>query len=112
VGSESWSSNWIVFSDYFRCGPRWYLKELPVMMDYPMEERVAQVKAPVLVVRGERDPVAKGDWARRLATRAGGQLAEFPGCGHVVQHLAAEKVAEVIRTFAGLPAAASKKGPT
>ena len=110
VGSESWSSNWIVFSDYWRCGPRWYLKELPVMMEYPMEERVAQVKAPVLVIRGERDPVAKGDWARRLATRASGQLAEFPGCGHVVQHLATEKVAAVIRTFAGLPAAASKEG--
>jgi pimeloyl-ACP methyl ester carboxylesterase len=111
VGSESWSSNVIVFSDYWRCGPRWYLKELPVMMDYPMEDRVAQVQAPVLVIRGERDPIAKGDWARRLATRAGGQFAEFPGCGHVVQHLATEKVAEVIRTFAGLPAVTSKEGP-
>lgn len=110
VGSESWSSNWIVFSDYWRCGPRWYLKELRVMMDYPMEERVAQVKAPVLVIRGERDPVAKGDWARRLAARAGARIVEFPGCGHVVQHLATEKVAEVIRTFAGLPAVASKDG--
>lgn len=110
VGSESWSSNLIVFSDYLRCGPRWYLKELPVMMDYPMEDRVAEVKAPVLVIRGERDPVAKGDWARRLAARAGAPLAEFPKCGHVVQHLATGKVAAVIRTFAGLPVVASKDG--
>jgi pimeloyl-ACP methyl ester carboxylesterase len=111
VGSESWSSNWIVFTDYLRCGPRWYLKELPVMVDYPMEDRVAEVALPVLVVRGERDPVAKGDWARRLAAQANAPLAEIPGCGHVVQHLATEKVAEVIRTFAGLPAAASREGP-
>lgn len=111
VGSESWSSNLIVFADYLRCGPRWYLKELPVMMDYPMEERVAQVKTPVLVIRGERDPVAKRDWARRLAARVDAPLIEFPKCGHVVQHLATEKVAEAIRTFAGLPAVASKEDP-
>ena len=109
VGAESLTSNWIVFTDYIRCGPRWYLKELPVMLDYPIEERVADVRAPVLVVRGALDPVAKEDWCRRLAARSAGRLVQIPGCGHVVQHLATEKVAEVIRTFAGLPATASRE---
>lgn len=109
VGSESLSSNWIVFTDYIKCGLRWYLKELPAMMDYVIEERVLEVKAPVLVVRGSRDPVAQGDWCRRLAARSAGKLAEIPGCGHVVQHLATGKVADVIRAFVGLPAAAARE---
>jgi pimeloyl-ACP methyl ester carboxylesterase len=109
VRSESLSSNWIVFTDYIKCGLRWYLKELPVMMNYVIEERVVEVKAPVLVVRGSRDPVAQADWCRRLAARSAGELAEIPGCGHVVQHLATEKVADVIRAFVGLPAAAAKE---
>jgi pimeloyl-ACP methyl ester carboxylesterase len=109
--AESLTSNWIVFTDYVRCGLRWYLKELPVMLGYAIEDRVAKVKAPVLVLRGERDPVAKAEWGRALAEQAGGQLAEIPGCGHVAQHLATEQVAEVIRTFAGSPATASNENP-
>jgi len=32
---ESASSNWLVVSDYFRCGPRWYFTVLPVMWATP-----------------------------------------------------------------------------
>jgi pimeloyl-ACP methyl ester carboxylesterase len=100
---ESPSSNAVVFSDYLRCGPIWYLKNLRVMMDYPTEQRIAGVAAPVLVVRGANDPVASADWCRRLAERAAGRLAEIPGTGHVVQHNRTAEVAEAILSFAGLP---------
>jgi pimeloyl-ACP methyl ester carboxylesterase len=103
---ESPSSNALVFSDYLRCGPTWYLKTLRVMMDYPTEDRIAGVAAPVLVIRGGNDPVAGADWSRRLAERAiSGELVEIPGTGHVVQHNRAVEVAGVITSFAGLPAA-------
>jgi pimeloyl-ACP methyl ester carboxylesterase len=102
---ESPSSNALVFTDYLRCGPSWYLKTLRVMMDYPTEERIAGVTAPVLVLRGANDPVATGDWSRRLAERAAaGQLLEIRGTGHVVQHNRPVEVAEAITSFAGLPA--------
>jgi pimeloyl-ACP methyl ester carboxylesterase len=104
---ESPSSNALVFSDYLRCGPTWYLKNLRVMMEYPTEQRIADVAAPVLVVRGANDPVASADWCRRLAERASGRLAEIPGTGHVVQHNRSAEVAEAILSFAGLPGRAA-----
>lgn len=103
---ESPSSNAVVLSDYLRCSPLWYLKTLRVMMDYPTEDRIAGVAAPVLVIRGANDPVAGADWCRRLAERAlAGQLVEIPASGHVVQHTRAVEVAGTISSFAGLPAA-------
>lgn len=67
---ESPASNLLVLADYFRCGPRWYLTGLPVMMSYPTEERIADVDAPVLVLRGPgilspRGTGAAGWWAVR-----------------------------------------------
>lgn len=98
---ESAGSNWIVFSDYFRCGPRWYFTELPVMMAYPTEKRLAGIDVPVLVLRGDRDQVAGPEWSLRLsAVVPQGQFVEIPGAGHVVQHLRPREVAEAIGAFA------------
>jgi len=105
---ESLSSNALVFTDYLRCGPRWYLKNLRVMMEYRTEQRIAGVAAPVLVLRGANDPVASADWCRRLAEQAPmGRLVEIPGTGHVAQHNRSDEVAEAILSFAGLPGASS-----
>lgn len=104
---ESLSSNMLVFTDYFRCGPMWYLKNLRVMMGYLTEQRIADVTAPVLVLRGASDPVASAHWCRRLAQLAGGPMVEIPGSGHVVQHNRSEEVAQAILTFAGVPARAA-----
>jgi pimeloyl-ACP methyl ester carboxylesterase len=101
---ESPSSNAVVFTDYLRCGPAWYLKNLRVMMEYPTEQRIAGVDASVLVLRGAHDPVAPRDWCRRLAERAPrGKLAEVAGSGHVVQHNRSAEVAEAILSFTGHP---------
>lgn len=106
---ESPSSNALVFTDYLRCGPGWYLKNLRVMMDYPIEERITEVSAPVLVLRGSNDPVAPVDWCRRLAARATtAQFLEIEGTGHVVQHNRAVEVADSILAFAGIAAAGSE----
>ena len=53
------STNAIVFGDYARCGPRRYLAELGAMLGYPTEDRIGSVQAPVLVMRGARDPIAR-----------------------------------------------------
>jgi pimeloyl-ACP methyl ester carboxylesterase len=95
--SESPASNAIVFSDYFRAGPRWYLTELPVMMEYPMEDRLAAVRQPVLVLRGTRDPVARRSWCAKLAEVAPqGTMVEVLGQGHVFQHTAPGIAAQAI----------------
>ncbi|KQN87111.1 alpha/beta fold hydrolase [Arthrobacter sp. Leaf69] len=100
---ESPSANALVFTDYLRCGPVWYLKTLRVMMGYPTEQKITGVSAPVLVVRGANDPVASADWCRRLAAHAAeGQLLEIAGTGHVVQHNRSVEVAAAILEFAGI----------
>ncbi|MDQ0799277.1 alpha/beta hydrolase [Arthrobacter sp. SLBN-112] len=99
---ENASSNWIVFTDYLRCGPRWYFTEVPVMMGYPTELRLAGINVPVLVLRGNHDQVAGPEWCIRLAQAVPqGSFVEIPRAGHVVQHLRPQQVADAIRSFAG-----------
>jgi pimeloyl-ACP methyl ester carboxylesterase len=91
---ESPVGNTIVASDYARSGLRWYLTELPVMMTYDLQLRLAQVEHPVLVVRGSRDPVAPRLWCEKLAATApNGRFLEIPGKPHIVQHGAAARTA-------------------
>jgi len=100
VFHESLSSNVIVFGDYLRAGFRWYLTQLPVMMDYPLESRIPGVSQPVLVMRGAKDPVARRPWCERLAAQAPqGSLAEIPGVGHVLQHTAPGATAAAISSW-------------
>jgi pimeloyl-ACP methyl ester carboxylesterase len=103
---ESPSSNALVLTDYLRCGLVWYLKNLRLMLEYRIEDRIGAVVAPILVMRGEHDPVAPADWCRRLAARAvTARCLEVGGTGHVVQHNRAVEVAQNILVFAGVGAA-------
>ncbi|MEX1080078.1 MAG: alpha/beta hydrolase [Homoserinimonas sp.] len=99
------SANAIVLLDYLRCGPRWYLTELPEMTGYPTEKRITDVPVPVLVIRGARDPVSGSMWSAVLAARAPlGRMLEIPGA-HVVQQSAPTLVADAIRAFSKDPTA-------
>lgn len=99
-------ANAIVVSDYFRCGPRWYARQARHLRAYPIEERVAEVEAPVLIVRGERDPIARLDWCRRLAARSRrsphASVLVVPRRAHAVQHTAPGEVATAILAFAAV----------
>lgn len=101
---ESPSANAIIFTDYWRCGPRWYLATLPAMFGYPIEERIRLVEKPVLVLRGSRDPIARADWCRELAELAlDGRSAEIVAEPHAVQHGAPDQVAAEILAFLAAP---------
>ena len=93
-------ANAMVFADYLRCGPFWYLAQLRHMLGYRIENRITRVQVPVLVLRGSRDPIASRTWCRRLSAAAdGAALIEIPGRVHNVQHTAAGAVASAIRDF-------------
>jgi pimeloyl-ACP methyl ester carboxylesterase len=99
---EPIDGNALVFTDYLRCGPRWYLRQLREMLDYPLEQRVAGAAAPILIVRGGRDPIAGLAWARRLRDNAGSaSLIVVPGHQHLVQHTAPRTVSRAIAAFRG-----------
>lgn len=93
---EPLAVNAIVFTDYvFRAGPAYTIRQLPLVLRDRLEERVALVEAPVLVVRGTRDPIVSHAWSCLLAERAGGQVVEVPG-PHVVMYPSPEPVAAAI----------------
>jgi len=80
--------------EWLRCGPRWYAATLPGMLEYPMEERVADLQVDVVLVRGARDPVAPAAYLARLADRAPQATSfEVPGAGHVAMFRRPEYVA-------------------
>jgi pimeloyl-ACP methyl ester carboxylesterase len=91
------SANVIVLMDYLRCGPRWYLAQLPAMLTYPLEARLPLLEAFTLVVRGARDPVAPAEWSKRIAELIPRSARlDVPKAAHVVQHRAARVVAAAI----------------
>lgn len=95
------SGNALTFTDYLRCGPRWYLTELTPMLAYRTDERLRDVVAPTLVIRGTDDPIARREWCAELAaTAADGSLVEVPGHRHLVQHTAATRTAAAVLEFA------------
>lgn len=80
----------------FRCGAGYYRRQLRHLLDHDMEAAVAAVTADLLVVRGDRDPVAPREWVHRLADLAPhGTFLEMPG-PHVVMMSYPELVADVI----------------
>lgn len=105
--AESPRTNVIVFTDYLRCGPRWYLRQARHMLEYPLECRISDLRMPVLILRGEHDPVAGSAWCRLLRDRAPrSALREVSGGRHVVQRSAADIVAaEILRSASAAPRA-------
>lgn len=98
---ESPAINAIVFTDYLRCGPRWYLTQLRHMLAYPIEDRVAELECPLLIIRGGRDPIAGLEWCRLLRERAGeAAVVLIPHGHHVAQHSAPRAVASAILAHA------------
>lgn len=100
---ETPSANVRVLTEYLRCGPRWYLRQLPHMLEYPMEERVGDLTQPLLVLRGGRDPIAGADWCAKLTRRAQrSRSVTVPGHPHLVQHTAPRAVASALDWFLGV----------
>lgn len=94
---ESAAVNAIVFGDYLRCGPRWYLRQARRMLEYPTEKRVRELLMPVLLIRGGDDPVAGPEWCRALLSAArDGDLVEVRKQQHNVQYSAPRGVADAI----------------
>ncbi|GAA4287143.1 alpha/beta fold hydrolase [Georgenia daeguensis] len=72
---------------YAACGVRWFSAVARAMLRYPVEQRMAQVLAPVVLMRGEHDAVAPERWLEALAGRHGDGAAEtrtVPGAAHNV----------------------------
>lgn len=95
------SANYAVLRDYLRTGPRWYLKTLPIMLGYRLEEALPRLSLPLLLLRGRRDPIATQPWAeqmQRLAPDA--RLITLDRAAHVAMHSRPDDVAGAILAHA------------
>lgn len=92
----------LTLSDSFLTRRRAVLRYALAALDHRPEERIARVTVPVLVLRGERDPLAPRRWAREIAQAVpDGRLVEIPGGAHACHYGHAAEVAEALLTWVG-----------
>jgi len=86
--------------DYVKCG-RWRVwKTFFNGLRDAMEERLARIRHPILVVRGELDPICSREWACDVAKHLPcGKFAEIPGVAHTLVFTAPAQLAEVTKKF-------------
>ena len=90
--------NAITVTDWLRSGPRRFVRTLRPMMSYPLEQKLTEVREPVVLVRGERDLVAPREYLDLLASRCRqATVVEVPHEGHVVQWRRPDAIAAVCR---------------
>jgi pimeloyl-ACP methyl ester carboxylesterase len=94
---DPWPVKAVVGVDYaFRCGPSYYLKQLPNLLEDHIEKRMPRLAARVLVMRGRNDPIAPREWCESLAEAApDGAFAEVAG-PHVVMFTDPDRVSRLI----------------
>jgi pimeloyl-ACP methyl ester carboxylesterase len=85
---------WIVLSDYFRSGPRWYFRTLQELLQHHLEDVMPVIQVPTLILRGGRDPIVPPEWAAELAAAAPrGLFVEIEGEPHALMFRRPETVA-------------------
>lgn len=95
---ESPAVNLMVFTDYLRSIVP-YIRTLPAMVNHKLEEALPAVACPVVLMRGERDPIAPADWLQRLAaTNPNTTIVEVPGVPHVLMYSRAAETARGLLT--------------
>jgi pimeloyl-ACP methyl ester carboxylesterase len=91
----------IAVRDYLWAGPGRVLATFRTALRDRPELRLAQLRAPLLVLRGARDTVVPQRWALELAAMAGpdARLAVVPGAAHAAHFTAPGAVASAVRAF-------------
>jgi pimeloyl-ACP methyl ester carboxylesterase len=88
--------SWIAFTDYLvRTGAPYLFRQLSLVLDDRLEERIARVPGRILLMRGDDDVIVGRDWLALLAARSGAAAVEVPG-PHVVMYTDPDAVAAAI----------------
>lgn len=91
--------------DYLQAGPLRAIRTARFMLADPIEDKLAKVQIPTLVIRGAKDTVVTQGWAEsaaRLLPR--GELRVVPGAAHTMVTVAALELTRLATAFIlGLP---------
>lgn len=100
----------IALRDYRRFGFRRGLATARMMIADRFEPKLFRLTAPVLVVRGGRDPIVSARWAERVAALLpDGRLATLPGSPHAVNFDAPNALATLTEQFLAETAAEERR---
>src|SRR3954447_6314419 len=88
----------LVLAQWLRTGPRAMTALWRSAAPDPMDRRLAAGRGPVVVVRGTRDALCPGDWARVLVAAApDAELVELAGAAHMTVRTHPDEVAGIVR---------------
>ena len=97
---ETPTQPFVVAGDYLQAGLLRAWRTLRYALADRIEEKLPRVRVPVLVVRGEHDPVVPQRWAAevaRLLPRS--RLVVIPGGAHTVNYSSPRELVRVVRPF-------------
>lgn len=95
----------IVVRDYLSTGPIRFARMARSAVDDALEREVPRMRCPLLVVRGDRDPLCPQDWAEELARLARhGRSEVIRGAAHATHYSHPGELAALVRRFVEEPA--------
>lgn len=90
----------VIAVDYSRAGLRRLLQELDVMFGDRIEDKLARITAPALVVHGERDAIVPSRWAEEVDRRLGARgVRTIRRGGHAPNYSAPDELMRALRPF-------------
>jgi pimeloyl-ACP methyl ester carboxylesterase len=99
AAAEPWWQVPLVLAQWWRTGPRAMVALWGTAAPDRIEDRLRDVRVPVVVVRGTRDRLCPHDWAVRLSGAAPrGRLVELGGAAHMTVQTHPDDVAAILRT--------------
>ncbi len=86
--------------DYLRAGLRRNLQTLRHALDDPILEKLPQIRCPVLIIRGGRDPIVPERWVERVARLIPeARLVTIPRAAHAVNFNSPGQLVEEVMNF-------------
>jgi pimeloyl-ACP methyl ester carboxylesterase len=96
--------NLVLLRDYLDCGLGKVRRTARAALAHPLEDGLAEITVPVLVVRGGADAVVPQRWAEEVADALpDGRLAVLPRRGHALNYSAPGRLAAAVLPFLGGP---------
>jgi 2-hydroxy-6-oxonona-2,4-dienedioate hydrolase len=90
----------ITWGEYRRSGYLRVLQTFHYSLKDHIEDHLPDIEVPVLIVRGECDPICRADWAERLVQLLPrGLLVQIPRVAHTLVYTAPVELAAVTRSF-------------
>jgi len=96
---EQPSLDLIVAYEYLASGPLRTFRQARELVRHPFLERLQELRAPVLVIRGERDAICPQQWAEEVARASGADGVRVVPGAHAVHWSHARLVARLVEEF-------------